>query len=501
MTDTVRSHHTSRPIAGQKWKQRMPYTPIIQQILVSKVIDLQSHRDTDLKHVHHIADSLDELSQMHPIVVQYRGKTDDYVLHDGSHRVLAAKNKEHEHILAQVFPEETPSQHIRRCILETDFLNRIESWPVKARKLQELKTIHEACYPQTKHGKHDRTGESGPTKTPAFVDYLAQQSNGGKSTFAELLTFAKTLGGDLLTQIDSVGLPKSVAKNLCRLKDPEERTACVAELGRMKSSVSPGRKPHLKVAAALYNLKRQKRSETARKVQVSSKDVQIIHCRMETYTGIPPKSVDAIITDPLYHKKHVAQYGIAAEKSARVLKDGGFAAFYCGKLYLDQVMALLGEHLQFRSLVTVKHKQFFGNLGSTKIAADCKYILVYQTKGSDRDFHGKLMGVIEGTGQEKDHHEYQQSVSDLDNLIEAISQTEDTILDMFAGSGTTGVAAILKKRKIILLEEDQIDCDECHRRINQALAQRDQTQPEVALPLTQDQNLDDQDMMGKRMLA
>lgn len=475
----------------------MPYTPIITSIPVERVIDLQDRPDPQHQHVHHLADSIQELSQMRPIIVQHRTETDDYALHDGAHRLLAARSKGLDSIVAQVFPEDTPAQHLRRCILESEFLTRSDSWAIQAMKLRELKTIHEACYPHTRKGHYPRGEKSEQHTIPAFVAYLAQQACEGKTKFADLLKYAKHLDDTLLQKIDAFGLPQSIARDLCRLPTPEIRTACVEELGRMKSSEGPGRKPNLKVATALHHLKQQERAALAHGVRVSSTDVQIIRCRMESYTGIPTQSIDAIITDPLYHHEHLSLYGDAAKMSAAVLKDGGFAAFYCGKIYLDQVMALLGEHLQFRSLMTLRHKQYFGNVGSTQIAADCKYILVYQTKGLARSFNVSLKGIIDGSGQEKGNHEFQQAVSDLDNVIEAISNPGDTILDMFAGSGTTGVAAILKSRKTILLEEDQADCDECHRRLGEALAQRDHARLMDMHPSSPDA-LDQRD---ERMLA
>lgn len=84
-----------------------------------------------------------------------------------------------------------------------------------------------------------------------------------------------------------------------------------------------------------------------------------------------------------------------------------------------------------------------------------------------------LKGIIEGQGQEKSNHEYQQSVSDLDNLIDAISIPGDLILDPFAGSGTSGIAAILKSRKCILIEEDEEDCNSCRARLKDAIKERD----------------------------
>lgn len=56
-------------------------------------------------------------------------------------------------------------------------------------------------------------------------------------------------------------------------------------------------------------------------------------------------------------------------------------------------------------------------------------------------------------------------IRDLIRKIEA-----DTIIDPFAGSGTTGVAAILEGRKAILVEKDPKYCDIIRRRIAEAEA-------------------------------
>jgi DNA modification methylase len=45
---------------------------------------------------------------------------------------------------------------------------------------------------------------------------------------------------------------------------------------------------------------------------------------------------------------------------------------------------------------------------------------------------------------------------------------------MFAGSGTTGVAAILKSRRALLIEDDKEDYDICRERLAAAIKERDQ---------------------------
>lgn len=57
------------------------------------------------------------------------------------------------------------------------------------------------------------------------------------------------------------------------------------------------------------------------------------------------------------------------------------------------------------------------------------------------------------------------------------------ILDPFAGSGTTGVAAIAEGRRCILIEKEPKYVDICRRRVDEALARgpqslfRDCTEP------------------------
>jgi DNA modification methylase len=57
----------------------------------------------------------------------------------------------------------------------------------------------------------------------------------------------------------------------------------------------------------------------------------------------------------------------------------------------------------------------------------------------------------------------------LELIVDLISKTDaDTILDPFAGSGTTGIAAMLTGRKCILIEKDAKYCDVIRRRVREA---------------------------------
>jgi 16S rRNA G966 N2-methylase RsmD len=453
----------------------MKIAPTIQTIKITSVVDPRSKdRTLDRKRIDHLAGSMTELSQMTPIVVRSVQNSDTYTLFDGADRLQAAQEGHLPTLLAQVFPDGTSDQHIRRCLLESEFLKREDWWSIECLHLQELKKLHEQCYPDTKHGKGNRGKNKNVNEAPAFVSYMAKESKKKKSVIAEMLTLAKDLDEQVLKKIADYKLIKQVGKDLREHQSTAYQLDLIEKIHQIQTAPGKGRKSEVTVAAAHHYLKEEKVIQSCAEIHLDEKDADVKHSTMQDYKKIAPKSIDCVITDPLYFKKDIDLYSAAAAMCAQVLKNGSFAAFYCGKLHRREVERLLDEHLQFRALITLKHKNPFGIIGSTKHASDCKYILIYQTKGVETEFNCTLNGIIEGSGAMKKNHIYEQNPKDLDNIIDALSKPGDLILDMFAGSGTTGVAAILKSRRALLIEDDKEDYDICRERLAAAIKERDQ---------------------------
>jgi site-specific DNA-methyltransferase (adenine-specific) len=59
-------------------------------------------------------------------------------------------------------------------------------------------------------------------------------------------------------------------------------------------------------------------------------------------------------------------------------------------------------------------------------------------------------------GKERLEHPTQKPLSLISEIIEKHSRVGDTVLDTFAGTGTTGHACILSGRKYILVEKDAV---------------------------------------------
>jgi len=84
---------------------------------------------------------------------------------------------------------------------------------------------------------------------------------------------------------------------------------------------------------------------------------------------------------------------------------------------------------------------------------------------------GKIQAVIPNTitfsgGAGKKIHPTQKPVEILQYFIELLSKPGDTVLDTFAGSGSTGIAAILSGRDCVLIEQDQKMFALMSRRVN-----------------------------------
>jgi site-specific DNA-methyltransferase (adenine-specific) len=63
--------------------------------------------------------------------------------------------------------------------------------------------------------------------------------------------------------------------------------------------------------------------------------------------------------------------------------------------------------------------------------------------------------IVSPTGKEKTGYPTQKPLGILRRIIQASSKKGDTVLDFFAGSGTTGVAATQLERNFILIDKSK----------------------------------------------
>lgn len=162
--------------------------------------------------------------------------------------------------------------------------------------------------------------------------------------------------------------------------------------------------------------------------------------------------VDHIITDPPYSKEYLQDWKDFAKLAEQVLKPSGFLITYTGHNIPDIIHVFDETDLIYYHQFILIHSGSLAALHKEKINAGYKPIFVYQ-KPPFKSIGNYINNLIQGTGKEKDSHEWQQAVDELDVLINNFTDVNDLILDPFAGSGTVGIACKKNNRRSILIDD------------------------------------------------
>ena len=197
---------------------------------------------------------------------------------------------------------------------------------------------------------------------------------------------------------------------------------------------------------------------------------------------MPDESVNAIITDPPYGINYVSQTGarINNDKAPfiwflydafRVLKSGGtllcFTRWDVEQTFIDAI-----ELAGFRVKSEVIWDKVYHGMGDTKAAfAPAHENIVFAIKGK-YSFPGgrpKDLVTFSKLGSAQMIHPTEKPVGLIANLITAVTKPDDLILDPFAGSGSTLVAAKKSGRRFIGVELDDEYYEKARRRIEEVV--------------------------------
>ena len=166
---------------------------------------------------------------------------------------------------------------------------------------------------------------------------------------------------------------------------------------------------------------------------------------------MPAASVELILTDPPYIVRYASRDGrtIAEDDNGRwltpafaegfrVLKPDRYAVSFYGWSQVHRFM----EAWRGVGFVPVSHlvfvKDYASKTGFTRSYHECAYVLA---KGHPRKPATILPDVLSWRYTGNDLHPTQKPVMAMAPLIMAFSEPHDIVLDPFAGSGTTAVAA------------------------------------------------------------
>ena len=175
---------------------------------------------------------------------------------------------------------------------------------------------------------------------------------------------------------------------------------------------------------------------------------------IEQQQNIADNSIDLIFTDPPYNQKSIQLYRDLGNMAFRVLKEGGSLLCYSGHYALPEIFKLLeGSGLRYWWIIAVVHNGHVTRAHKHKVWPHWKPILWF-TKGTKNNAPTDIGDLIESKPTDKSLHDWQQSTVEAEYCITHLTVQNQTVLDPFMGSGTTGIAALKLNRKFIGIESD-----------------------------------------------
>lgn len=219
---------------------------------------------------------------------------------------------------------------------------------------------------------------------------------------------------------------------------------------------------------------------------------------LEVMGHIESSSVDCILTDPPYGMnwrsgRRKDRYDAIEndsdlkwvdewlKKSFDVLKNDRHFYSFCSWHNIDLFKAKIDGYFDLKNiLVWVKNNHGSGDLFGDY--APMYENVLFACKGNPKLFGKRESNVLEFDKTANNYHPTEKPVNLLSFLLNKSCRKDYVVLDMFAGSGSTGVAAKMLGLQCILVEKDVAHCETAVKRLNfecLAVAQMEDVEEDV----------------------
>ncbi len=179
---------------------------------------------------------------------------------------------------------------------------------------------------------------------------------------------------------------------------------------------------------------------------------------------IEDETADLFFCDPPYTEDGVSSFGRLAEMAKRKLKPGGLCACYTSQMFLPEILDEMRTHLEYWWQMAIHYTGSPARVFKRKVLVQWRSVLVmYKPPASEPC--GWLKDAQDGSGRDKDHHEWGQSVGEAQYWIERMTLPGGLVVDPFCGGGTVPVACKLSGRRWIASEIDAGVAAEARRRV------------------------------------
>lgn len=193
---------------------------------------------------------------------------------------------------------------------------------------------------------------------------------------------------------------------------------------------------------------------------------------LEIMNEIPEKSVDLILTDcpygfgyqsnmkknkdlPMFYDRNTSWLNEWLYKANKILKDDGHLYMFAPVQKIDEFKQKIENFFIIKNIIVWDKKGFgMGDLYG-QYAPSYEFI-IFAVKEQGKKLNGKReRDLLSFNKCKPELHPTQKPVELLKYLIEKSSNENDTVLDPFMGSGSTGVAAKELNRNFIGIELDE----------------------------------------------
>jgi ParB-like chromosome segregation protein Spo0J/DNA modification methylase len=415
---------------------------------ISEIVLNNNRRKVDELKVKELAESIKQLGLINSITVNSNN-----VLIAGNHRLEAFKLLGKDEIEVTVLDLNNLLAELAE--IDENLVRNELHWTDADKQIARRKIIYLELYPETKAGgdrKSDKIKiQSLDYDNKTFIQDTVDKTNKSKSSISQSVKRGNEITEQEAEVLKTIDAPKSYGDIL--IKQTTETRAKVINALKVES------KP---VEIIIQDIKKEqkqqiKTNERERLAEIGKTKKIDIDFRLgdfeEVFKDIPDGSIDCIITDPPYPYEFIEVWSKLSRVAKRVLKPNGYCIAYSGQMYLPEVMQRMSENLDYYWTFAVYHEGQTQIVNGINLMCRWKPVLIFQN--GKKKIENTFQDYFISEQREKNGHDWQQSKSGVGYLIEMFTKEGDTILEPFAGSGTTIIAARDKKRNVIASEIDE----------------------------------------------
>lgn len=234
------------------------------------------------------------------------------------------------------------------------------------------------------------------------------------------------------------------------IRDERRALAALTELGDQV----PGRALNLRTVERLALTTRldRSRSKGARKF-TKGQGWEVRHGDFRrVLADIPDQSVDLLLTDPPYGDEYLDVWPDLGALAKRVLKPGRLLVTLTGQRRLPEVISGLTEQLDWAWLGAIT---LTGAQARYRNIRECWRPFLVLSNGAPVVMKHQWTDVIVAADKpDKTKHPWAQAVGPFKDLVGWFTEPGELVVDPFAGTGTSGVAAVELGRKFIGVDVD-----------------------------------------------